>query len=799
MLNAYMKIMIRNLVRQKSYAAITILGLTVGITFAMTIGVFVWSELQVNQNLKDVDRLFLLEVEQAREGSLPAFFIPALLGERAVEKYPQVFQDFYRFRDRAITLSKDDKHLRIQSMIGDSTLIRMFGFQVLHGNGDMALDNPNAIVITAKIARQFFDRTDVVNEFLTVSTENNGLQDYQVTAVIADLPKKNSVSDFMNMDAQVFLAHANRANFNLGGVDDWGASIITYIKTTPETHPGEAMGILNRLLADEAPEDVKKDRSINLKPLSNYYLITNHGAVQKLIIALTIITIFIMLLAIVNFVNITVARSFSRLREVGVRKVIGGVRQQVLLQFLFEAVAFAGISLILSLFLYQLLIGYAGDTLNMDFPFISDFTPGLWTGIIGGTLLIGLLAGAYPAIFLSAAKTTELLKGKFRSVKGTLGFSRTLIAVQFVVAVFILTVSAIMSRQVSYFLEADLGYDKSQVMIVSSVPRLWNEAGFDKMSTARSEFLSSAKVESVSLSWGAPNFNFSPYNARVNKPGSRLEDGVAAIVSATDEHYAKVYGLELLGGNFFFKEDEPRATNQVVINESAQKALALRTGDKLRMEFSDAEFTVAGIVKDFNFESFHKPIQPVVFVHTLDFQAFRYFSFKLVPGRVNETIRELEQIWQKTFPNDPFVYHFTDEQMAVVYQTELQLEKASVIASVLILIIILTGVVGLVSLSVSRRTKEIGIRKVLGATVSNILLLVSREYMLIMSLSFLIGVPLSLIFGGHWLNSFAYKVTVDWWIFAIPILLLSVLTLSVVVAQSIRTSLSNPVNSLRHE
>lgn len=201
----------------------------------------------------------------------------------------------------------------------------------------------------------------------------------------------------------------------------------------------------------------------------------------------------------------------------------------------------------------------------------------------------------------------------------------------------------------------------------------------------------------------------------------------------------------------------------------------------------------------FNFESFHKPIQPIVFVHTRDFQAFRYFSFKLVPGKLDETIREVDHLWKKVFPTDPFIYHFTDERMAVVYQTELQLKKASVIASVLIVIIILTGVVGLVSLSVSRRTKEIGIRKVLGASVSNILLLVSNEYVLIMSLSFLVGVPLSLIIGLQWLNNFAYQVKIEWWVFAITVLFLSVMTLLVVVAESLRALLSNPVNSLKHE
>jgi putative ABC transport system permease protein len=270
MFESYFKVMMRNIGRQKVYSIITILGLTVGLTFAMVIGVFVFSELQVNQSLKDVDRLYLVQTEfKGTEGSLPDFFVPAMLGERAVDKYPGTFENCYRFRDRAITVSRDDKHFRIQSMIGDSTLIQMFGFHVTQGNASTALTRPHAIVITEKIALQFFNRVDVVGESLTVSTENNGLQEYLITAVIANLQKKNSVSDFMNMDAQVFLSHANRANFNLGGIDDWNASIITYIKITNGTSAEEATRQLNDLLLEESPESVHQDKNIKLAPIND--------------------------------------------------------------------------------------------------------------------------------------------------------------------------------------------------------------------------------------------------------------------------------------------------------------------------------------------------------------------------------------------------------------------------------------------------------------------------------------------------------------------------------------------------
>jgi putative ABC transport system permease protein len=270
-------------------------------------------------------------------------------------------------------------------------------------------------------------------------------------------------------------------------------------------------------------------------------------------------------------------------------------------------------------------------------------------------------------------------------------------------------------------------------------------------------------------------------------------------MAAADEDYATVFGLDVIAGKFLFDVAETFQSNRLVINETAQRVLSAGIGDKVQVQFSDQEFTIAGVVKDFNFESLHEPVKPVAFIHTRDFGAFRYFSFGLNPGSLSESVQEVEKIWNKVFPGDPFVYDFTDERLKVIYQTELQLKKASTIGSVLILIIVLTGVLGLVSLSVAKRSKEIGIRKVLGATVSNILTLVSREYALLLTASFLVGIPLSYLFSARWLDGFAYHVELSWWMFLLPVLFLFMITIVMVGAQSLKKAISNPVDSLRYE
>jgi putative ABC transport system permease protein len=800
MYRSYFKIMLRNMIKQKFYSAITMLGLTVGITFALLIGIFVWGELQVNTDLKDVNRLYLMKTNyKTNEGNQPPFFVPSLLGQAAIEQYPTLFENYYRFRDRAITVSKSDKHFRLQSMIGDSTFFDMFGFHVLHGDPQSALNKPNTIVITEKIARQFFDRLDVTGESLTVNTEVNGLKEHLITAVIADVQEKNSVTDFMNSDAQIFLPQESRTDFNLGFQDEWNTSIITYLKLTEGASPVEATAVLNKILQKDAPKDISNDKTIVLDPLSNYYLLTNHGAVQKLIVSLMVIVAFILLLAVTNFINISIASSFSRLKEVGVRKVIGGVKWHVLIQFLSESLLLATVSGTVSLLLYEILHNYFANVLGVSLPSLLKMSFLFWVYFLTGTIAVGLLAGIYPSFYLSSTGAIESLKGKFSSVKGTLRFSRGLVGFQFLVAVFTLITSFVMSRQISYFMETDLGYDKSHVLIASSLPRIWTEEGMNKMDVAKREFLTSPKIKSVSLSWGSPNFNFDPYSANINLAGKPIDQGVLTTMAAADEDYAHVYGMNLLDGKFFFDAGEPFQANQLVLNESAQKELGISVGDKVNIQFSDKEFTIVGIVKDFHFESMHEKIKPVAFTHNRDFQAYRYFSFKLNPGSIVQSVREVERLWKNIFPNDPFVYAFTEDRLAITYQTELQLRKATAFASVLILIIVLTGVLGLVSLSVAKRNKEIGIRKVLGASVSNILALISREYALLMIIAFGLGIPVSYMFISHWLSGFAYRIDVDGWMFVVPILALFCITIVMVCAQSFRTAKSDPVKSLKYE
>ncbi|MEB2778697.1 ABC transporter permease [Algoriphagus sp. D3-2-R+10] len=799
MFKSYFKIASRVIIRNKMYSAIHVFGLTIGIAFALLITVFIYGELEVNQNLKDIDQLYLLESRYRAGHENFEWFSPAPLAEQAVEQYPTVFDGYYRFFDRNITISKEDKHFRIQSMMGDSSFLSLFGFTTLHGDARTALTTPNSIVITEKIARLYFNKTEVQGETLLVSTEQSGLKEFQITAVIADMQKKNSVSDFMKMDAQVFISFKNtRDFFSQTDIDDWSTDIISYMKLTKNASPQEANSIIDTLLKDHAPQ-VAERRSIVLNPLQNFYLKVNNGSVQKLVVSLGAIAFFILLLAIVNFINISIAGSISRLREVGVRKVMGGMKHQVVVQLLCESTVLSLISGIGALLFYQLSHGYFGDILGSPLLSVTEFPLLLWMMVSIGVLLIGVLAGIYPSIYLSLTKPIESLKGKLESIEGTTRFSRSLVVIQFSVTIFIFIMAIVLSQQVSFFLEKDLGYNKSQVLVVDSVPRIFSERGFQKMESAKQEFLRSPSIQSASLSWGAPGFGLSPVDAKIYLIGKSPDEGIRTAISSVDEDYLNVFEIDMIDGKFL-STSEGRIPNTIVINKAAQEDMQLQVGDKVGIQnFGDVEYTIIGIMDDFNFESLHNTVKPVAFMHNRDFNAFRYYSFKLKSGNLLESVQEIEKVWKQVFPDDPFSYAFADDRLEMLYTTELQLKKGSSMATVLMLILVLTGVFGMISLNVSKRKKEIGIRKVLGASVFSILGLISREYILMCVIAVGLGTPLAYWFAALWLENFAFQITLSWWMFALPFGAVFLMTLVIVVSHSLIAAMTNPVDSLKSE
>ncbi|HEY9045876.1 MAG TPA: ABC transporter permease [Ohtaekwangia sp.] len=802
MLLNYFKIMLRSIAKRKVYSAITVLGLTIGIAFSLLIGTFIAGELQVNHQLSDVDRLYMMSGDNPEAANGIPFFSPSPLARLVKEQYPTLVENFYRFNDRSITVSRGDKHFRIQSIIGDTTFLSMFGFPLVYGDAGTALNEPRSILITEKIARQYFNRTDVVGESLTLATEKNGLQEYKITGVLQDL-KSNTVTNIMDIGAQIVLPIYSLKDFNNFDPETWnGAQMISFIKRTPGASPQSITKAFTALIQKQIPAGAAQAKLlIRLDGLDDYYLYSNNKIVYKLIVTLSAIVVFILLLAVINFINITIGNSTVRLREIGVRKAVGGVKKQVITQFLSESIVFTVLAATLALGVYQLLRGYVGDIMNTPLLSVTEF-PLLYWLIMGGiTLVIGILAGIYPAFFLSSYKTLESLKGKIKSGTGGIVLSRSLVSIQFLLAICVFIASIIMTRQVSYFLDKDLGYDKSAIVTISSVPREWTPEGFSKMDAAKQKFMELSSVEAISLSWDIPNGNYG-VAAEIYPQGKQPDTAIGMPILSVDEDFKDTYKMTMKDGTFFHLKGQVQQPDDMVINEAAQKAMNVHVGDRLLIKGAEPmTFRVAGVVADFNYFSLHKEVKPLLFMNVRNnlFPAFRFFSVKLQSGNIAQSLAAVEKRWREIFPNDPFEYTFMDQNLEKLYKTEIKMKKAAGFATALMLLIVLLGVFGLASLNVTRRTREIGIRKVLGATIASVLILIAREFVWLIIAAFIVAIPVTYYFIDQWLSTFAYHISLQWWMFAVPGILVFFIALLVVSGQSLRAALSNPVDALKTE
>lgn len=802
MLQNYLKIAWRNLRQRRFYSLLNIIGLAMGITFALLIGAYVWGEWQVNQRLRNADQQCIVQSRWKQENMGMDITALAPIGPALKAQYPTLVANYYRFHGVGATISKGANHFRESIQIGDSTLLAMYGFELLAGNPQTALTGPNSIVLTEAKALKMFGKTDVLNQSLTVETPQAGKKEFLVTAVLKPLPR-NSVSQLLPEDNEVFMS--------LGSIPFFGADlnswqnpyIVTYVELQPGVTPADLDKPLAKLIATNAPPIVQKNLTAYVTPLTDYYLHSNNGLVRRMIFTLTIVGVFILLMAIVNFVNLSLGTASTRLREIGVRKALGGLRRQLTFQFLTEAFVLTTIAAMLSIGLFVLLRPLFNEVVGKTIPSLTEL-PGLFgVWLFALTLVVGGLAGGYPALYLSAYSSVDSLKGKEKSAQQGQWFRRGLVTVQFTIAIFVFVGAVIVSRQITYFFNADLGFKKEAVLTISSLPRNWSPEGVARMEVARDQFARLPSIQAASLSFEIPNGNVGN-SGNLYAESKDSTSAVSAKLMTTDENFAETYQIKLLAGQYFHDRQGGRDSSAIVVNETVTKALGYQqpeaaVGHAVRFQGSPQTFRIKGVVRDFHTGTMHQTIGPVAIVHLQNRPAYRFFSFRLTTNEATATIAAIERKWHELFPDSPFNYAFMDQTLQKLYQTELQLEKAAYVATGLGLLIVLLGVIGLVSLSVARRTKEVGIRKVLGASVANVVVLFLHEYAWIVVASNLIAWPLIYLVISDWLADYAYHTSLTLSPFIGVGLGIAVLTALVVSLQVVKAALMNPVKSLRSE
>jgi putative ABC transport system permease protein len=803
MLQNYFKIGWRNLRKNGIFTFINSFGLSVGMTFTLLIGSYVWDEWQVNAELRNIDNQYIIQSKWKQPNMGMEITSLAPLAKTLKEQYPNLVENYYRFDGVSTTISKGDKHFREDIQIGDSTLLTMYGFPLLHGDVHTALNRPNSVVLSEKMALKYFGKTDIVGQTIQIESFTRERRNFMITAVLAPLPF-NSVTQFVSTEIPVLLPMSSLAFFGReAGMTTWdNAYVVNYIELKKGITPADLQKPIAQTLATNASELVKANLEVILKPLRTLHRENNNGLINKTLLTLSLVALFIVFMAVVNFVNISIGSSSSRLKEIGVRKVLGSEKRQVIGQFLTESVLIASFSTLFSLVLYEVTRSFFAEILEKELRSIFSALPMfLGTAVLLG-LFVGLIAGAYPAFLLSSLPSIDSMKGKMKTVNQKSIFRYSLMTVQFAIALFVFGAAVVIARQVNYFFDKDLGYSKESI-VWAAVPRDWSAQGIEKMETIRKEMTRLPDVREASLSFEIPNGK-TGFQSGLFRVGQDSTQAVFVPVLQTDENYARTYQIPLRSGTFFHQSQQTFTPDRIVLNAKAAKVLNFATpeaalGKQVRLQGFPQPFTVVGVTSDFHFESMRENIGPLAFIHLKTNNIYRYFSFKIQSTSLNKSVASLEKKWNELLPGAPFEFKFLDEMLQNLYQSEIRLKKAAQLATVLAISIVLLGVIGMVSLSVARRTKELGIRKVLGASSVSLVMLFLKEFLVVSAVAALISLPLLLLTMNQWLQNYAYRIEMSWLPFASVGIVFGLLIIVLVGFQTFKATLMNPTQSLRSE
>ncbi len=801
MLKSYFKIAWRNIIKSRFYSAVNIIGLSTGIAFTLLIAAYVWSELQVNKHLKNADRQYII---QSKWKDPNMGYDLATLGPLAKElhdQYPGLVANYYRYDGITSNISKGEKSFRENIQIGDSTLFNMYGFSLLYGDVKTALNEPYAVVVTESAAKKYFGKTDVAGKTITIESFSGSKHSFMITGVLKNV-FRNSVTDLVGGYPGNFYVSTSNLNF-FGRNMDWNnSSIASYVELQKGVKPTDLEKPIRQLVKQNTAGQVSANLTPYLVPLKEYYVKANNALVEKMIYALSCIAFFILLMAVINFINMSVSRSATRLKEIGIRKVLGGMRKQLIVQFLTESVILVFLATIVSVIIYSAARNFFSNVLGKDILSLSEFPSYFILYPVALALMVGLLAGLYPAFVLSAMKSVDSLKGKPATIKEKIWLRKSLVGLQFAIATVVFIGAIIISQQINYFFSQNLGYNKDYI-VSAQVPRDWTAKGVQHMETIRNEFAGMPEIKNVSLSYEIPDGNNSG-NSPIYKEGADSTTAITTQVLTTDGYYTSTYDIPMAAGVFYSPNDALTDSFKVVINETEAKAFGWKNpqdaiGQQLKFPGSNQLFTISGVTKDFHFGSMQQQVPPITFMQVKLNTVFRFLSFKIKAGNVNTTIDALQKKWNALMPGAPFEYAFMDDTLNKVYKNEIQLKKAAYTATILSLIIVLLGVLGLISLSIQKRTKEIGIRKVLGSSIPGIIVLFMKEFLWVIFIAVVVACPFAYYIMQSWLADYAYRVRVTAAPFIFSIIVLGIITSLLICLQTIKVALANPVNSLRTE
>jgi ABC-type antimicrobial peptide transport system permease subunit len=784
MFKNYLKIALRNLFRQKVYSFINISGLAVGMACFILILLWVQDELRYDRFHENIEYIYrVLDYEKYSNGEELYFTSnPAVLGPILKEEYPEILE-FTRFtRGRNIITQYGGKRFNDDGFaFADPSFFRLFTFPLVEGNEESVFSDPYSLVISEEAAGKYFGDENPIGK--TIQIDNR--LDFKISGVAKDIPS-NSHLQFK------FLAPFTTIKEFGGKLEGWNSfAYATYILLDRNADYRE----VSRKIEDVVRQrDEKSIVSLSLQSIKDVHLYSSHiwglggdGDV-KYVYIFSIIAIFILLTACINFMNLATARSARRAKEVGLRKVAGAARKEIIFQFLGESILIAFIALAFSIALVDLMLPFFNSLSGKQLvlPIGGNFT--IIMMMLGTVIGTGIIAGSYPALFLSAFQPVTVLKGPLNlGVKGS-AFRKILVSFQFVLTIVLIIGTLVFNRQLHFIRNQKLGFNEEHVLSITLKGNLTKKTDFLK-----NELMRSGDVVSVSAVSDLPTRIRT--SAIVDEwEGRDADEQYLSHLFYADQDFLKTMQTEMVQGRFFSEEFATDTASGVVINEAALRIMGMNSPIGKNI-FENRE--IIGVIKDFHFRSFHDKISPLVIGYSD--RDYRYLMVKLKPGDMTRAVNSLESTWNSVAPEFPLEFQFFDEHIDMLYRADRRIEKIVNVFTVLALFIACLGLFGLVSFVAGQRTKEIGIRKVLGASIPGIFVLLSKEFMKWVLIANIIAWPIAYYFMNKWLSGFAYRIELTIWLFVISGGFALVIALATVSYQAIKAAVANPVESLRYE
>ncbi|MGA0560342.1 ABC transporter permease [Larkinella sp. VNQ87] len=787
MLTNYLKIAWRNLLRNKTFSLINVLGLALGMACSLLILLWVQDELAMDRFHANDNRLYRVLENQNWAGqdlsTTPA--TPGVLAEHLKKDFPEVEQAAMLSWENNLLLAVGNTFAKEEGRYASTDFLTMFSFPLREGDPRTALTRSGNIVISEKLARKYFPNQSALGKSIRI----DNTEDLMVTGVLAELPEHSSLKFDFLISWELFL----KLNPWAKEWDNNGPR--TYVLLKPNTDPDKFSAKIKDYISLKTNKQVT-NIALLLQKYSDAYLHSNfkngklNGGRIEYVQLFIIVAVFILIIACINFMNLATARSVKRAKEVGVRKVVGAMRQSLMGQFVGESLLISFLALLVALLLVLMLLPVFNELTEKHLAFMLS-SPNFWLILLGLTLITGLLAGSYPALFLSSLQPVVVLKGVLKFKPSATLFRKGLVVFQFSLSIILIVGMVVIYRQIQYIQNKNLGFDKENLVYMPLEGDLKKN-----FPTFRNELVNQPGIKAASASWSDPLVVGSS-TVGVTWPGKDTTQRILFHQTAVHYGYLQSMNIRLKEGRDFSPAYSTDTSNYI-INEAAARKIGYKDPVGKELTFWGRKGTIVGIVNDYHINSLHVAIDPLI----LHMQRNEFDGVVLVrgeKGRTQEALANLEKTFRKFNPKYPFEYKFTDQEFGTYYKGEKVISKLANYFAFLAIFISCLGLFGLAAFTAEQRTKEIGIRKVLGASISNIVLMLSKDFLWLVLIASLVALPIAWWAMTDWLKKYENRIDIEWWMFAVAVVASLFVALFTISFQSIKAALMNPVKSLKTE